>query len=98
MDKRILATYFHGTGYGYDWLQDEEEVKEWLNEYAEVYENIEIIKINVVEEIYNSEDIIEEDTDISWDNEENIEDGISTMYPNENMEEALWNSFDKFTS
>lgn len=97
MDKRILATYFHGTGYGYDWLEYEEEVKEWLNEYSDYYSNIKIIKINVVEEIYNSEDTIEEDTDISWDNEENIEDGISIMHPNENMEEALLDSFDRMT-
>ncbi|EKS4345137.1 hypothetical protein QB607_003141 [Clostridium botulinum] len=35
------------------------------------------------------------DDKITW---EDIEDGISIMHPNENMEEALLDSFDKLTS
>ncbi|APR02350.1 TPA: hypothetical protein ACXDAY_002252 [Clostridium botulinum] len=90
MDKTILATYFDGDGYGYDWLQDDEEVKDWLEEYKDYYTNIEIIRVAIIEKIYVSED------------EEDEEDSFSIMYPNidteEEKEEILLKNFDKFTS
>ncbi|GAA0082869.1 hypothetical protein [Clostridium sp. CTA-6] len=96
MDKTILATYFDGDGYGYDWLQDDEEVKDWLDEYKDYYTNIEIIRVAIIQEIYVSEDAIEEE-DI-----EDEEDSFSIMYPNidteEEKEEIFQRNFDKFTS
>lgn len=47
--------------------------------------------------IRNLLNVLKKTSMISWDNEENIEDGISIMHPNENMEEALLDSFDRLT-
>lgn len=52
MDKTILATYFNGKFYTYDWLDNEEEVDEWIEINKDRYTNIEIIEISVKRVIY----------------------------------------------
>jgi hypothetical protein len=60
MDHTILATYFNGNNYSFDWLENDEDAAEWLDENKDVYTQIEIIKVNVMEVIYQSKDMKEE--------------------------------------
>lgn len=54
-DKNILVTYFDGDNYSFAWLEDDEDVENWLDENKDDYTQIEIIRISGVEEIYKSE-------------------------------------------
>lgn len=60
MDHTILATYFDGNNYCFDWLENNEDAAEWLEENKEKYTQIEVISINVMDVIYQSEDMEEE--------------------------------------
>ncbi|HEY8892615.1 MAG TPA: hypothetical protein VIM70_20460 [Clostridium sp.] len=57
MDHTILATYFDGDNYSFDWLENNEDATEWLDENKEKYTQIEVISINVMDVIYQSDDI-----------------------------------------
>lgn len=55
-NKNILATYIDETGkYNFAWLEDE-ELEAWIDESKILkYTQVEVIRVNVVEEIYESE-------------------------------------------
>jgi len=57
MDYTILATYFDGDNYRFDWLENNEDAAEWLEENKGKYTQIEVISINVMDVIYQSEDM-----------------------------------------
>lgn len=54
MDREILVTYYvPDKGYTFEWLQDEDEAKEWLEENKDKeYRDIDIIKTRFIEQIY----------------------------------------------
>ncbi|WP_291567163.1 MULTISPECIES: hypothetical protein [unclassified Clostridium] len=56
-DEEILVTYFDGDSYGFDWLKDDKDVEDWLEEFKDSYTKIEVLRVNVVEEIYISDDM-----------------------------------------
>ena len=54
-DREILATYYYENDWHFDWLEDDAEVEEWLEENKDCCTKIEIIRIHGVELIYESE-------------------------------------------
>jgi hypothetical protein len=54
-DRNFLATFLTGDIYEFAWLQDREDVEEWLEENKDNYTQIEVIEIIVKDIIYPSE-------------------------------------------
>lgn len=54
MSKEILCTYLFGGNYTFEWLE-ENEVEEWLEENKDRYEDIEIVRVKVIDKLYRKE-------------------------------------------
>lgn len=51
MNKEILCTYLFEGNYTFEWLE-ENEVEEWMEENKDRYEDIEMVRIKVVDTLY----------------------------------------------
>lgn len=54
MDKEILCTYLFKGSYTFEWLE-ENEVEEWLRKNKDRYEDIEIVRVKVIDKLYRKE-------------------------------------------
>lgn len=52
-NKEILCTYKYNGNYTFEWLE-ENEVEEWIEENKDEYTDIEVIRIKVMDMLYES--------------------------------------------
>ena len=61
MDRIILATYCDKDSFSFVWLENEEDAEEWVEVNKDKYTQIEVIKVNVIDVIYQSDDMIDKE-------------------------------------